>query len=50
MLASQEAAAELLRRRIIEGDFTDWCRLIPNPIDQNRCAQSRRPMDMIFQG
>ena len=24
--------------------------LIPNPIDQNPCAQSRNPMDMIFQG
>ena len=24
--------------------------LIPNPIDQNLCAQSRIPMDMIFQG
>ncbi len=24
--------------------------LIPNPIDQNSCAQSRNPMDMIFQG
>ena len=25
-------------------------RVIPNPIDQNRCAQSRRPMDMMRQG
>ncbi len=25
-------------------------RLIPNPIDQNPCAQSRRPMDMMRQG
>ncbi|WP_090571021.1 helix-turn-helix domain-containing protein [Belnapia rosea] len=24
--------------------------LIPNPTDQNRCAQSRSPMDMIVQG
>jgi len=24
--------------------------VIPNPIDQNRCAQSRRPMDMMRQG
>ncbi|WP_084112979.1 methyltransferase domain-containing protein [Belnapia moabensis] len=23
---------------------------IPNPTDQNRCAQSRSPMDMIVQG
>lgn len=27
MLARQEAAAELLRRRVIQGDFTEWCRL-----------------------
>jgi len=26
----------------------DW--LIPNPIDQNRCAQSRSPMDMMRPG
>ena len=25
-------------------------RLIPNPIDQNRCAQSRSPMDMMRPG
>ena len=25
-------------------------RLIPSPIDQNPCAQSRNPMDMILQG
>ena len=25
-------------------------RLIPIPIDQDACAQSRRPMEMIFQG
>ena len=24
--------------------------LIPSPTDQNRCAQSRKPMDMIVQG
>ncbi len=24
--------------------------IIPNPTDQNRCAQSRRPMDMMRQG
>ena len=24
--------------------------LIPDPVDQNPCAQSRRPMDMIRQG
>jgi len=24
--------------------------LIPNPTDQNRCAQSRNPIDMIVQG
>jgi len=24
--------------------------VIPNPIDQNRCAQSRRPMDMMRPG
>jgi hypothetical protein len=24
--------------------------LIPSPIDQNPCAQSRRPMDMMRQG
>jgi len=24
--------------------------LIPNPIDQNRCAQSRSPMDMMRPG
>lgn len=27
----------------------DW-ELIPNLVDQNPCAQSRRPMDMIVQG
>jgi hypothetical protein len=25
-------------------------RLIPSPIDQNRCAQSRNPMDMMRHG
>ena len=24
--------------------------IIPNPTDQNRCAQSRNPIDMIVQG
>jgi transposase len=24
--------------------------LLPSPTDQNRCAQSRKPMDMIVQG
>jgi hypothetical protein len=27
-----------------------WSWLIPSPIDQNRCAHWRNPMDMIFQG
>src|SRR5205085_10153894 len=29
---------------------TSSLRLIPSPADQNRCAQLRRPIDMIFHG
>ena len=34
-----------LRRVEYSGD-----ELIPNPVDYDRCAQVRMPMDMIFQG
>jgi hypothetical protein len=27
-----------------------WIELIPTAIDQNRCAQSRKPMDMMSHG
>jgi len=45
-------------RRLIEPDWPSLVRemrrpgvnLIPSPMDQNRCAHSRRPIDMIFQG
>ena len=36
--------ADSVRMRV---DFAD---LIPSPIDQNRYAQSRNPIDMIVQG
>ena len=29
---------------------TELCLVIPSPIDQNRCAHWRNPMDMIRQG
>jgi hypothetical protein len=38
-------------RRHFRQRSAEWFRqLIPNLSDKNRCAQSRRPMDMIFQG
>ena len=41
-----EATFKRLRcTEIFEGDC-----LIPNPTDQDRCAQSRRPIDMMVQG
>jgi len=42
-----EASAERARRL---ADNLARLRLIPNPIDQNRCAQSRSPMDMMRPG
>ena len=54
-MTDQEVLISTLReaRRII-GEYTGPRnanhRLIPSPIDQNRCAHWRNPMDMIFQG
>ncbi|SEN20955.1 hypothetical protein SAMN05216228_10032 [Rhizobium tibeticum] len=31
-------------------DLEVWNRLIPTSANQNRCAQSRIPIDMIFHG
>ena len=55
-------AAEIRRRRVaamrhfhhrpwhLDKVFVKISGVIPSPVDQNRCAQSRMPMDMIFHG
>jgi len=46
--AGDRLAAEAVRAAA--AGFRAWSQLIPNPIDQNRCAQSRSPMDMMRPG
>ena len=44
---------QLLLKRCVERDLAQPLvdlRLIPSLVDQNRCAQSRIPMDMMSQG
>jgi PAS domain S-box-containing protein len=44
LLTGITGSLELLRLRVSQG------RVIPSPIDQNRCAQSRNPIDIMVQG
>jgi hypothetical protein len=45
------AEEPVLRRKLRRNDMVVFFeRLIPSPIDQNRCAQSRNPIDIIVQG
>ena len=56
--AAHRAGFFMLRLRVVLAGFelSYWTRerhheqLIPSPIDQNRCAHWRNPMDMMRQG
>ena len=50
-LPSYLAAADIVQGKRPAADSEDAAKqLIPSPVDQNPCAHSRNPMDMIRQG
>ncbi|MEG8220889.1 hypothetical protein OSJ57_09660 [Sphingomonas sp. HH69] len=49
-IAAPAQAEEAGKQRFTHEGYTYVYEVIPRFIDQNPCAQSRRPMDMIFHG
>jgi hypothetical protein len=45
-----QSEQDVMRLRSRKGLVERLRRVIPTPIDQNPCAQSRKPMDMMVQG